>query len=62
VKKQAGKVMLRVYWNKDSDKSAAALRRANAVRDGLIARGVSPDRVEAVAAGRERSLSRAARR
>lgn len=51
VKKQAGKVMLQGFArNKDSDKNAAALRRANAVRDGLIARGVSPDQVEAVSA------------
>lgn len=51
VKKQAGKVMLQGFArNKDGDKNAAALRRANAVRDGLIARGVSPDQVEAVSA------------
>jgi outer membrane protein OmpA-like peptidoglycan-associated protein len=51
LKKQAGKVMLQGFArNKDSDKNAAALRRANAVRDGLISRGVSPDQVEAVSA------------
>jgi hypothetical protein len=51
VKKQSGKVMLQGFARtNDADKNAAALRRANVVRDGLIARGVSPDQVEAVPA------------
>lgn len=49
IKKQAGKVKLQGYAHaKDADRNAAGLGRANAVRDRLITRGVSPDRVEAV--------------
>jgi hypothetical protein len=51
LKKDARKVTLQGYARpKDADQNAAGLRRANAVRDGLIARGISPDRVEAVSA------------
>jgi hypothetical protein len=52
VRKQAGKVKLEGYANsKDANRSDEALKRANAVRDGLIARGVAPEKLDVAASG-----------
>jgi hypothetical protein len=52
VKKQAGKVKLEGNArSKDGNQNDEALKRANVVRDGLIARGVSPEKLEVAASG-----------
>jgi hypothetical protein len=52
VKKQSGKVKLEGYArSKDSNQNEEALKRANIVRDGLIARGIAPEKLDVTASG-----------
>jgi hypothetical protein len=52
VKKQGGKVKLEGYArSKDSNQKEEALKRANIVRDGLVARGVAPEKLDVAASG-----------
>jgi hypothetical protein len=52
VKKQGGKVKLEGYArSKDSNQNEEALKRANIVRDGLIARGIAPEKLDVAASG-----------
>jgi hypothetical protein len=52
VQRQAGKVRLEGYaQSKDANRNDEALKRANIVRDGLIARGVAPEKLDVSAAG-----------
>lgn len=52
VQRQAGKVRLEGYaQSKDANRNDEALKRANIVRDGLIARGVAPDKLDVAASG-----------
>jgi uncharacterized coiled-coil protein SlyX len=52
INQQPGKVKLQGFGRShDKDREEASLRRANAVRDKLIALGVRPDKLEAVGSG-----------
>jgi hypothetical protein len=52
VQRQAGKVRLEGFSkSKDANRNDEALKRASIVRDGLIARGVAPDKLDVAAAG-----------
>jgi hypothetical protein len=52
VQRQTGKVRLEGYAkSKDANRNDEALKRANIVRDGLIARGVSPEKLDVAASG-----------
>ncbi|HEX3596687.1 MAG TPA: DUF4139 domain-containing protein, partial [Polyangiaceae bacterium] len=52
INQQPGKVKLQGFGrSRDKDRDEASLRRANVVRDKLIALGVRPDKLEAVGSG-----------